>query len=97
MPKQLMKYRVVREHYGEKPYVTGDTREAYEHDVAHLVPHVLVLDGPVEAGGKDADEHDEAAPSADRPAAKAEDAPLNKAESAAPANKAASSRKSKSK
>lgn len=32
-----MKFIVKREHFGDKMYMTGDTREAEEADVAHLV------------------------------------------------------------
>ncbi|WP_406871617.1 hypothetical protein WHT83_14955 [Aminobacter sp. P9b] len=32
-----MKFRVKREHFGDKMYMTGDEREAKESDVAHLV------------------------------------------------------------
>jgi hypothetical protein len=39
MAKQ--KYRVVREHYGDRAYVKGEIREADSSDVKHLVPHVL--------------------------------------------------------
>jgi hypothetical protein len=35
------KFRVVREHFGDKAYVTGDIRKADPNDVKHLVPHVL--------------------------------------------------------
>jgi len=35
-------YRVVRAHQGDKPYAEGDTREGEEHELAHLVPKVLV-------------------------------------------------------
>lgn len=97
MSKQLMRYRVVREHIG---HAEGSTREAYENEVAHLVPHVLELIGPADFGGKG--DHDAdgktggaAPPVEEPPAEKAEPDPLNKAEDAAPANKAASQRKSK--
>lgn len=39
MSKQ--KFRVVREHVGDKPYAEGEIREADPNDVKHLVPHVL--------------------------------------------------------
>lgn len=81
MPK-LNRYRVVREHYGDKSYAEGDIRDAAASDVAHLVPHVLELVGP--------------APDSE-PAEKAEADHQNKAEPAAPANKAASPRASKAK
>ena len=79
---KLNRYRVVRKHYGDKAYAVGDIRDAAESDVKHLVPNVLELVGPVPD---------------EQPAAKAEEDPLNKAEPAAPANKAASPRKSKGK
>lgn len=34
-------FKVVREHLGDKPYKEGDTREASEADVKHLIPKVL--------------------------------------------------------
>ena len=77
MPK-LNRYRVLREH-GE--FVEGQTRDALASDVAHLVPHILELVGPVE----------------EPEAAKSEAEPLNKAEPAAPANKADRQRASKGK
>lgn len=40
----MAKYNVLRQHYGDKPYAEGDTREADERDVAHLVANgVLAL------------------------------------------------------
>jgi hypothetical protein len=77
------KYLVVREHVGDRPYTEGEERTALAADVKHLVPHVLELLG-------DADGEDEAEGSGE----KAEPAPSNKAEPAAPANKAATGRKS---
>lgn len=32
-----MKYEVLRHHHGDRSYEPGDIREAYAHDVAHLV------------------------------------------------------------
>jgi len=78
---KLMKYRVVREH-GD--FAEGSIREAEELAVAHLVPVSLELIGP-------ADSEEE------EPAAKSEPTPQNKAENAAPANKAAPKGKSKAK
>lgn len=78
------KFRVVREHYADRPYVTGDERIAVASDVAHLVPHVLE---PIEEVD-DADEDE---------GEKAEPAPANKAEAAAPRNKAPSRHKTKGK
>ena len=62
-------------------FAEGDTRTAAPNDVAHLVPHNLELIGPAE----------------DQPDEKAESEPENKAFIASPANKAASTRKSKGK
>jgi hypothetical protein len=92
MPKQLMKYRVVREHIG---HAEGTVREAYPEDVGHLVPHVLDPIGPASFGGKG--DHDGDSATGGAAAEKAEQPSLNKAEGAAPANKAARSRKSKGK
>lgn len=78
---KLTKYLVVRQHEGDRLYAEGDTRVAMSDDVKHLVPHVLERVG-------DAD---------DEPAAKAEPAPLNKAEVVVSATKAASQRASKGK
>lgn len=63
-----MKFKVLRQHYGDKQYFAGDEREANEADVAHLV-EVGVLE---KAGSK----------SEDAPLNKAEAAPANKAEAA---------------
>lgn len=30
-------FKVLRQHHGDQPYAEGDTREADERDVAHLV------------------------------------------------------------
>jgi hypothetical protein len=35
------KFRVVREHYGDRAYAEGEIREADPNDVKHLVPNVL--------------------------------------------------------
>jgi hypothetical protein len=67
---KLTAYLVKRRHEGDRVYEEGETREAVEVEVRHLVPHVLE---PVPAKGLGA-------------------APRNKAESAAPANKAAKSK-----
>lgn len=68
-----MKFKVLKQHYGDKQYFAGDTREANEADVKHLVER-----GVLQAvGGK----------SEPAPVNKAEAAPANKAE-AAPKTKA---------
>lgn len=33
----MMKYTVMRQHFGDKLYMPGDEREAREADVSHLV------------------------------------------------------------
>ena len=62
-----MKFNVIRQHYGDKMYSPGDTREASESEVKHLVDAGVL----------------------ERVAEKAEKAPVNKAEKAAPKNKGA--------
>lgn len=37
-----MKFKVIRAHEGDKYYAIGDTREAKEKEVAHLVGKCLV-------------------------------------------------------
>lgn len=79
MTSKLQNFRVLREHDGDRFYKQGEIREAKAGEVAHLVGKVLE-------------------PLADEPeseAAKAEPAPQNKAEGAAPANKASPGRKAK--
>lgn len=36
-----MKFNVIREHIGDRPYKPGDTREAARADVEHLIGKVL--------------------------------------------------------
>lgn len=81
MSNKLTRYRVLREHDGDRFYIEGDTRDAMSGDVAHLVGRVLEEIGPVPEPASDA---------------KSEPVPKNKAEGAAPANKA-SGRKAKTK
>ncbi len=33
----MAKFKVMRQHQGDKPYAEGDTRDAEERDVAHLI------------------------------------------------------------
>ncbi|HEV2552721.1 MAG TPA: hypothetical protein VGV17_03040 [Bosea sp. (in: a-proteobacteria)] len=80
MTSKLQKFRVLRDHDGDRFYLPGDIREANPSEVAHLVGKVL-------EPAKDAGEWD-------GEAAKAEPTPKNKAEGAAPANKASGRRKS---
>lgn len=72
--EQPARYRVLREHIGDRAYFEGEEREALPSQVGHLLGRVLE---PLEA-------------------AKAEPTPRNKAEGAAPANKASGRRKSPS-
>jgi hypothetical protein len=37
-----MKFKVIRDHQGDKSYVVNDEREAAERDVAHLIGKCLV-------------------------------------------------------
>lgn len=69
----LTRYRVLREHVGDRTYLEGEEREAVAAQVAHLVPRVLE---PL------AETTEQAL------AGTAELAPTKKAEIAAPANKA---------
>lgn len=41
-----MKFHVIRQHLGDKMYMPGDTREASEGDVKHLLGKVLSKDEP---------------------------------------------------
>jgi hypothetical protein len=89
---QKLKWKVIREHTGDRFYPEGDVRIGTKADLGALEGRLLELIGPDEneAGDETASE------SADEAAAeKAEPEHLNKAEDAAPANKADSQRKSK--
>lgn len=45
----MQKYKVIREHVGDRHYNVGDEREANENDVAHLIGRCLVkAEKPVE-------------------------------------------------
>lgn len=61
----MPEYEVLREHLGDRPYLPGETREAKEIDVAHLVKN-----GVLRASGEKAQP---------APANKAAPAPRNKA------------------
>jgi len=40
-----MKFKVLRQHYGDRLYLAGDEREAEERDVSHLIKNgVLVVE-----------------------------------------------------
>lgn len=79
MAEQML-YRVLREHEGDKSYVTGDTRTADPAVVAHLIPNVLEAIGPAPA---------ENAPRPPRKTKSGGASPSTKAKTAAPARKAA--------
>jgi hypothetical protein len=61
-----MKFRVLRQHYGDRQYMPGDEREASKADVQHLIDAGVLVEAK----------------------AKSEPPPKNKAEKAAPKNKA---------
>lgn len=75
---QLKKYRVVREHFGDKPYAEGDERIGAAADLDHLVPRLLEEIGLFDGAAADVEPDGE----------KADPAPANKA-SPKPKNKAA--------
>jgi hypothetical protein len=90
---QLFKWKVIREHVGDREYAEGEERVGTKDELGSLEGKLLELVGPAAFDGKgDHDGNGETGGAA--PALKSEDPPLNKAEPA-PANKAASSRKSK--
>lgn len=70
-----MKFEVLRQHHGDKLYMPGDTREASESEVKHLV------DAGVLKRGRESKAEAKAE-------AKSETASANKAEESAPKNKA---------
>lgn len=76
-----MKYKVKVQHYGDRQYMPGDTREATESDVKHLVESgVLERTRETHKVDGDGDAKSEGA------------APKNKAVGAAPENKAGTSK-----
>jgi hypothetical protein len=75
--RSILKWKVLRQHEGDRMYQEGETRLGTKAELGHLSPKTLELIGP----------------SID--SAKSEPAPLNKAEGASPANKAATGRKAK--
>lgn len=85
-----MKYKVLIQHFGDKQYWAGESREvANEQDAGELIKQGLIApfddDGDSGGGGKQG-ENEQDNPPAD-PKAKAKPAPKNKAEPA-PQNKA---------
>lgn len=82
----MAEFVVKRQHLGDRMYLPGDTRQAAESEVAHLV-RAGVLRKATTGGGKPAETKPETAGKLE---AKAETAaPSNKAESASPKNKGA--------
>lgn len=93
-----MKFYVTRQHIGDKLYMPGDTREANESDVKHLIGKTLSKDPPKapdnaeKPAGKAAKPavrapRNTASKATPVPANKGEPAPANKAEDASPQNK----------
>ncbi|PLU73432.1 hypothetical protein BMJ22_22855 [Sinorhizobium medicae] len=94
-----MKFYVTRQHIGDKLYMPGDTREANESDVKHLIGKTLAKEPPSKADNAEKKPSGRAAKPAGRaaraaaskvtpePASKVEPAPANKAEDASPQNK----------
>lgn len=93
-----MKFYVTRQHIGDKLYMPGDTREANESDVKHLVGKTLSKDPPKAANNAKKPVGRAAKPAGraprniaskatPAPANKADPAPANKAEDASPQNK----------
>ncbi|MET4636168.1 hypothetical protein [Kaistia defluvii] len=66
-----MKFKVIREHLGDRFYKVGETREAQRGDVAHLIGTTLAPSGKAAKPAKN-----KAAPPVSN---KAEQAPTNKA------------------
>lgn len=96
---KLVTYRVLRRHDGDRMYEEGDIRIARDTDVKHLLPNVLEEIGPADEGAAETRTFapEDVASVFSVPAEKAEPVPLNKAEPAAPANKADTGRKPKRK
>lgn len=70
----MAEYVVKRQHLGDRMYLPGDTRQAAESEVGHLVKAGVLKKAP--SGGA-------------KPAKAETAAPSNKAEAAAPKNKSA--------
>lgn len=67
-------YLVKREHYGDKPYVTGDTRTLARSEAKRLIELGVLAEPKAKAEAKEEGKAEKAAPS-------------NKARKAAPENK----------
>lgn len=86
----IMKYTVIKQHYGDKQYWVGDVREIdNEHDADELIGMGLIApfddDGDSGGGGEQGENEQDNPPA--EPKAKAKAPPKNKAEPA-PQNKA---------
>lgn len=80
----LLKFLVLREHLGDKPYAKGDIREAFSHEVAHLIG-VGVLEEVPEVPPAPPPPEDPPAPPEDQPAPP-EDQPAQAKETKVKAN-----------
>ncbi|MGP1605753.1 MAG: hypothetical protein ACTTG4_05060 [Moraxella sp.] len=85
-----MKYKVLIQHFGDKQYYAGESREvANDHDAKELIGMGLIAqfddDGDSGGGGKQGENEQDNPPA--EPKAKAKAPPKNKAEPA-PQNKA---------
>jgi hypothetical protein len=97
---QKFKWKVIREHTGDRFYPEGDTRVGTKADVGHLEGKLLELVGPADEEPADSKSGADISSSPDLTVPtgeKADPIHLNKAEPAAPANKAVSPRASKAK
>lgn len=57
-----MKYKVLRQHLGDKMYMPGDEREADEHEVKHLVDRGVLSPEGAKADAPKANKAENAAP-----------------------------------
>jgi hypothetical protein len=81
----MAEYVVKRQHLGDRMYLPGDTRQAAESEVGHLVKAGVLKKAPSGGGNQGSGK-----PSTTPGKGKAETAaPSNKAEAAAPKNKSA--------
>ena len=97
---QKFKWKVIREHTGDRFYPEGDTRIGTKADIGHLEGKLLELVGPAEDEPSEGKAGADISPSSDLTAPNGEKSDpihLNKAEPAAPANKADRQRASKGK
>ncbi|RVL53949.1 hypothetical protein [Sinorhizobium meliloti] len=57
-----MKFKVLRQHLGDKMYMPGDVREADQHEVAHLVDRGVLAPEGTKADAPKANKAEKAAP-----------------------------------